>query len=301
MEKYEKFTVKNSTSLKKQTVYFYLKSIDLSESYISKLRKQEGSILLNNKIANLKAQIKDNDKIEILKNPSSSGSSISTVDCSNLSIVYEDDDYLVVNKPHNLACIPTKSHYSDNLGSQICSYMQRKDPNFVLRILNRLDKETAGLIVIAKNLFAYKNITKIDKTYYALCYGNLDQNEITINQPILTKNINGINIMKREVSPLGKEAITHITLIKNYKDYCLAKFKLETGRTHQIRVHTAFIQHPLLGDSIYFSKTSKESMPENIPNHTMLILKEISFLHFRINQLLHFEINFPKEWHNFIK
>ena len=248
MEKYEKFTVKNSASLKKQTVYFYLKSIDLSESYISKLRKQEGSILLNNKIANLKAQIKDNDKIEILKNPSS-GSNISTVDCSNLSIVYEDDDYLVVNKPHNLACIPTKSHYSDNLGSQICSYMQRKDPNFVLRILNRLDKETAGLIVIAKNLFAYKNITKIDKTYYALCYGNLDQKEITINQPILTKNVNGINIMKREVSPLGKEAIKEYLpmqkgdVFQTYAD--TTKLEQETGYKPKISLHegiTRFIE-----------------------------------------------------------
>lgn len=300
MEKYEQFIVKNARSLKKQTVYFYLKNIGFSESYISKLRKYESSILLNNEIANLKTPINNDDTIKILNNPSNK-STITPTDCTDLTVVYEDDDYLIINKPHNLACIPTKSHYTNNLGGQICSYMQNQDSNFVLRILNRLDKETAGLIIIAKNLFAYKNIADINKIYYALCYGTLEQKETTINKPILTKNINGINVMKREVSLDGKNAITHVKLIKNYKDYFLSKFKLETGRTHQIRVHMSYIGHPLLGDSIYSDNINKDYLSNTIPDHTMLILKEISFKHFRTNKIIHLEIEFPDEWQKYIK
>ena len=298
MKKYEEFTISNSQSLKKATIYFWLKNIGLSESYISQLRKQKNSIFLNNNIANLKTQINDGDRLKISNNPTEK-SNLYNSDFSNLSIVYEDDDYLIVNKPHNLACIPTKSYYNDNLGAQVCSYMQKENQDFVLRIINRLDKETAGLVVIAKNLFAYKNLSNLKKEYFALCHGNLSSTQMTINKPILTRNINGINIMKREISEEGKQAITHVELIKNFDKYCLVKFHLETGRTHQIRIHMSHINHPLIGDTIYSDKAI-DSQIQPTPDHTMLLLKLISFKHFRTNQIISLEINFPEEWKQYL-
>lgn len=299
MKIYEEFTITNCQSLKKPTIYFWLKSIGLSESYISQLRRQKDSIVLNDNNANLKTQISDGDKLNIANNPTEKTNFYNT-NFSNLSIVYEDEDYLIVNKPHNLACIPTKSHYNDNLGAQVCSYMQKENQGFVLRIINRLDKETAGLVVVAKNLFAYKNLSNLQKEYFALCHGNLSSTQMTINKPILTRNINGINIMKREISEEGKQAITHVELIKNFDKYCLVKFHLETGRTHQIRIHMSHINHPLIGDTIYSDKAI-DSQIQPTPEHTMLLLKLISFKHFRTNQIISLEINFPEEWKQYLK
>ena len=169
-------------------------------------------------------------------------------------------------------------------------YMKQKDENFVLRVLNRLDKETAGLVLIAKNIPAYNNIKDFEKTYFSLCEGNLDAASFDINSPILTKIENGINVRKREVSPLGKPALTHVSLIKNFEDFCLCSFTLETGRTHQIRVHMNSIDHPLLGDTIYNEKY------KNSNSHAFLILKKLSFKHPKINEVLSFEIDFPKDW-----
>ena len=133
---FEISNIKN-LKLKSPTVYYYLKSKNFSESYISKLRTSKDSILLNKTFATLKSQIKDGDILSVANNPQNS-STILPCD-GNLDIVFEDDDFLLVNKPHNLACMPSRSHYSDNLGGIICKYMQNKDKNFVLRIVNRLE------------------------------------------------------------------------------------------------------------------------------------------------------------------
>lgn len=299
MKNYEMFEISNikSLKLKSPTVYYYLKSKNFSESYISKLRTAKDSILLNDTPATLKFQIKDGDTLSIANNPQNS-STILPCD-GNLDIIFEDDDFLLVNKPHNLACMPSRSHYSENLGGIICKYMQSKDKNFVLRIVNRLDKDTTGLVLIAKNLIAYNSIKDFKKEYYAICYGNFDEKSFTINSKIETIQHNGINQMKRIVSNDGKSAITHVEVIENFDDFSLIKLTLETGRTHQIRVHLSSIKHPLLGDKIYIEE---DKILSQFPfTHTMLLLKKISFTHFRTNQTMEFEINFPPLWTNFLE
>ena len=299
--KYETFVIKEANLLKQQTVYFFLKSKGISESYINKLRKKSGLILLNNTPANLKSSLKENDILQIAKDPSTKQTQFgNNSTAQSLQILFEDDDFLIVNKPHNLSCMPSRSHFNDNLGNLICQYMQKQNPNFVLRIFNRLDRETAGIVIIAKNLFSYNALQKhrkdVKKEYYALCYGNIKEKTITINQPILTRTENGINILKREISPKGKSATTHLKVVKNFENYCLAKFSLDTGRTHQIRVHTSYINHPLLGDRLYNSIQDCKNA-----SHTMLLLKSISFQHFRTQKIIQIEIDFPQDWKQFLK
>ncbi len=301
MEVYEKFKIREISHLKSPTIYCFLKANGISETYIRNLRKNSSSILLNGTPANTRTKIAPLDTIEISKSPSPA---TQTNLCEGtLDILFEDEDFLVVNKPHNLACTPTRSHFGMNLGGQICKYMQEKDPNFVLRILNRLDRETAGIVVVAKNLLAYSSFSKsrIQKEYHAIARGNIYEN-ITIDKPILTVTKDGINEIKRVISPEGKRAVTHVEVVKNFDGLCHVKLSLETGRTHQIRVHLSSIGHPLLGDTLYGQSpatTCAKTAENTQPNHTMLILKKISFKHFRTEKNVSLEVPFPPEWKNF--
>jgi len=208
-----------------------------------------------------------------------------------LNIIYETDDVLVINKPHNLSCIPSRAHLDDNLGTLIKKHLD--DNNFTLRVINRLDKDTAGIVVVAKSLNSYKNITITNKEYYALCKGTFDKKTFTINQPIHTLvDENGHNIMKRIISSDGKPAITHVEVLKEFDNYSLIKLTLETGRTHQIRVHLSSIGHPLVGDPIYNKNCDNTS-------HTFLLLKKATL---SINNSTPTTINvdFPEGWNKYL-
>ncbi len=290
MIEYEKFLIENISSLKQPTIFFFLKNNNFSEHYIKNLRTFPNSMKLNGEYVKINQKLKNGDVLEIHKNPNIK-TNIHLCE-GKLDILFEDDDYLIVNKPHNLSCTPSKSHYCDNLGGQVCHYMNDKQPNFVLRILNRLDRETAGIVVIVKNLLAYNNTNKINKVYMALCNGKLTEKQFTINQPILTKNENGINQLKRVVSENGKKAITHVITEQIYNNYSLIRVTLETGRTHQIRVHLSHIGNSLIGDSIY-SENPNET-------HTFLLLKEISFIHFRTNQKIFIQVDYPLDWKKYL-
>ncbi len=339
MEKYENIKIEDVANLKRPTIYFFLKERKFSEHYIKNLRNESSAILLNGTPVNIRKEIKDGDILEIKKNPNAP-SKIQFCD-GKLDILFEDDDYLIVNKPHNLACIPTRSHYGMNLGGQVCKYMHDKDENFVLRIINRLDRETAGIVVIAKNPIACNSMTDLRKEYHAICYGNIEH-DFTIDKPILTLTHDGINERKRIISPNGKRAVTHIevlrhisnsdnktTLVNNQtlsenqitshcttlahdnnlkKDMTLVKLTLETGRTHQIRVHMADAGHPLVNDDLYgFSENLNKDTHQkfnDIPNkstHAMLLLKNITFTHFRTGQVVALSIPYPASWKNFFE
>ncbi len=289
MKNFETYTIENCSKLKKSTIYFFLKNIGLSEHYIKNLRNTSGAILLNNNQTTINAQIKDGDIVSISNNPYSA-SKIKPCEGS-LDILFEDEDFLIVNKPHNLSCMPTQSHYSNNLGGQIVNYMQEKQPDFVLRIVNRLDKDTAGIVIVAKNVIARNNTSCINKVYYALCKNTFDSfAPFTINKPIHTVNTNGINQMKRIISYEGKQSITNILPIKNFSNYALVQATLETGRTHQIRVHLSSIGHPLIGDTIYNSDF------EGQHTNSYLVLKKISFVHFRTQKTITLEVPYPDNW-----
>ncbi len=278
--KYESITAtKNYDKL-----YYLLKDNSFSEAYLSKLRQNEKNLLINNTPANMRSKVKKGDivyfALEVGKK-----TEIQTCEM-NLDIVYEDDFLLVINKPPLLASTPTKSHFTYNLAGGVCSYMSKKTNNFVYRILNRLDKDTSGLVLIAKSPFAYQNTTEIEKTYEAICEGQISS-PITIDKPIYTENINGINTLKRIISPLGKDATTFVHPIKSGKNFSHISLKLIQGRTHQIRVHLSSIGHPLVGDVVYGNKS------ELIP-HTALICKTMSLIHPKTRERMVFEAKYPE-------
>lgn len=236
-----------------ETIYQYLKRKGFSENYVRNLRKKEGYIRLNNETAFTNVVVKNGDVLELYKNPN-------CPPCSTMqniippNIAYEDEDILVVNKPSGMPCTPSRSHKEYCLVNAVLSYMQPKDASFVVRIVNRLDKDVAGLVCIAKhslisNLLNENNY--IDKTYYAICEGLLTSYAIIDKKIATTKNEFGYNNHKREISENGKLAVTYVTPIVGYKNYTLCRVKIEHGRTHQIRLHMASIQHPLLGDQLY--------------------------------------------------
>ena len=268
-----------------ESIYYFLKEHSFSENYIKNLRKTWGNFVLNGEIVNIRKPLGLGDNLKINSSPNQQTSIKQCI--LPLDIVYEDEYYLLVNKPSCISCMPNHSHYNHNLAGAIAHYMQDKERDFVVRILNRLDKDTAGIIIVAKDSISQKEIKNIDKTYYAICEGVLDK-PLTIDRPIKTVSKNGINDRKRIISPDGQSATTFVTPIKSNGKTTLVSLKLINGRTHQIRLHMSSIGHPLLGDELYGQKIK-------VISHTALVCKELSFYHPYLKQILSFEINFPDD------
>lgn len=165
-----------------------------------------------------------------------------------LSLLYEDDDFLVVDKQPNMPIYPTPGHDKDSLANAVSAYYQQKNQQIAFRPLFRLDKDTTGIVVLAKNSYsAFACSQKISKKYIAVCEGEL-KGTGKICHPIQKKEGHRI---QREVNPLGERAVTHYRVLSASHNHSLVEFQLETGRTHQIRVHMSFIGHPLAGDDFY--------------------------------------------------
>ena len=201
-----------------------------------------------------------------------------------LNIIYEDDALLILNKPAGIAVHPSILHYDNSLANGVRYYFDNINLKKKIRPVNRLDFDTSGLIIFAKNEYVQENLIRqmqnntFHKEYMCLAEGIFENSKGIINAPIDRKPN---SIIERCVSPDGKMAITHYEILKSFDNYSLVKCILETGRTHQIRVHLAYIGHPLLGDSLY-------GHPSDIINRQALHSYKISFLHPISNK----EINF---------
>lgn len=268
-----------------KNIYYFLKTHSFSENFIKNLRRTWGNFVVNGENVNIRKELKAGDLLEINANPNAKTTIMHCV--LPLDIVYEDEYYLLINKPSGISCMPNKSHYSLNLAGAICAYME-KEKGFVLRVAGRLDKETSGIIIVAKDSIALKELGQVKKTYYAICKGVLEK-ETIIDEKILTRQENGFNIMKREVSALGKEAKTFVKPIKNDSKHTLLEIKLEHGRTHQIRVHLSHIGHPLVGDPLYGEKSE-------LIDRTALHCRNISFYHKFKKEQLSFSTPLPKDF-----
>ncbi len=172
----------------------------------------------------------------------------------SIDIIYEDNDLLVVNKPPFIVVHPTKSHQNNTIANGVAYYFKQKNIKRKVRLVNRLDMNTSGIVIIAKHPYAHNELARqmksnlVQKYYYAIVEGNIKEDRGTINEPIARLNEEDII---RVVHPSGKECITHYTVEKRLNNMTLVKLKLETGRTHQIRVHLKHIGHPLIGDTLY--------------------------------------------------
>jgi 23S rRNA pseudouridine1911/1915/1917 synthase len=170
-----------------------------------------------------------------------------------INIVYEDDYLLVINKPAPLAVIGTGTHYEHNLSLMIANYYKKTNIKAAIHIVNRLDKDTNGLMMVAKHQYIHHlfstDVSKITRKYRAIIEGVIEEKEGIINLPIKKKP--GEREIRRMVDESGKEAITNYKTIDDNKFYSLLDISLKTGRTHQIRVHFSHLGHPLVGDELY--------------------------------------------------
>lgn len=175
-----------------------------------------------------------------------------------IDIVYEDNDLLAVNKPPYIVVHPTKSHQDNTVANGVAYYFRQHDIKRKVRLVNRLDMNTSGIVIIAKHPYAHNELANqmkantVDKYYYAIVEGTVKEDSGTINEPIAKLNPEDI---VRVVHPSGRECITHYTVEKRFNNMTLVRLKLETGRTHQIRVHMKHIGHPIVGDALYGSES----------------------------------------------
>ena len=210
----------------------------------------------------------------------------------DLNIIFEDDWLLVVNKPAGIAIHPSVLHYSDSLCNGIRFYFDKIGLKKKIRPVNRLDLNTSGLVVFAKCEYIQECLinqmknNQFKKEYLAVCNGIFDKKSGTINLPIARKEN---SIIERCISENGQTAITHYTVLKEFDNYSLVKCSLETGRTHQIRVHMSAIGHPLLGDSLYGSIS-------NLINRQALHCFNLQFIHPVYNNDLNFWGDLPNDF-----
>lgn len=211
----------------------------------------------------------------------------------NIQVVYEDDDLLIVNKPPYIVVHPTKSHPTGTLANGVIFHFRKNNDNSIVRLVSRLDRDTSGLIMIAKNQFSHMMLAKymekglIEKSYLAIIHGKLKEKEGTIDRPIGRPTNETI---KRAVLEDGQRSITHYKVLEEFSDSELVQLILETGRTHQIRVHLSYEGHPIYGESLY-----SEFNDEDLINRQALHAYRLKLPHPRSGEVLEFQCEMPED------
>ncbi len=266
---------------------------NLSRSYIQKLIKDE-QITVNDKP--IKANYKMNvDDFLLLEEPQLQEPDIIAENIP-LDILYEDADLLIINKPKGMVVHPAAGHYTGTLVNALMYYCKQElsGINGVMRpgIVHRIDMDTTGSLIVCKNDFSHNHVAEqlkehsITRIYHAIVHGVLKEDEGTIDAPI---GRHPIDRKKMSINAKnGKEAITHYKVLQRFKNFTYIECKLETGRTHQIRVHMASIHHPLLGDAVY----GPAKCPYKLQGQT-LHAKTIGIQHPRSNAYLEIDAPLP--------
>lgn len=245
----------------------------MSDRLLLKLKKLD-RIYLNGDVTSVNHLVLENDLIECYLDYEEDNSNIVPTEMP-LNIIYEDEAYIVVNKPAGIPVHPSMDHYTDSLSNGIAFYFNQIGLKKKIRPVNRLDKDTSGIVIFAKNEYIQECLVRqmkskeFIKRYIAVVNGNLDNFEGTINAPIARKEG---SIIERCVSETGDIAITHYKVLKRKTDFDIVECILETGRTHQIRVHFAYLGHSLLSDTLYGTSSS-------LINRQALHAYEVEFTH----------------------
>ncbi len=292
-----KYVIEDETNLIRLDKYL-IDILNISRNKVQEMIK-ENLITVNGKLVKSSYHLKMNDTILITGKLEETTNAIP--ERMDLNIVYEDDDVMVINKPSGLVVHPAAGHFTGTLVNGLLEHTNNlSSNNGDLRpgIVHRIDKDTSGLIVVAKNDKAHEALAKQlkDKTlcriYLALVEGRINHDTGTIDAPI---GRDATDRKKMSVTDLNsKDAITHFRVIERYKNATLLEVKLETGRTHQIRVHMAYIGHPVVNDPVYSNHKSTDF-------GQMLHAKEIEFVHPTTNKLMHFTCEVPEEFNNILE
>jgi len=273
---------------------------DITRSAVSRLIA-EGLVTVNGKTASKNYKCRENDTISVIvpdaKPLEAKAESIP------LDIAYEDSDLLVVNKPKGMVVHPAAGNYEGTLVNALLYHCGStlSGINGVIRpgIVHRIDKDTSGLLIVAKNDFAHLSLAQqikehsFHRAYEAVVYGNVKEESGTVNQPI------GRHPKERKKMAVtdknSKNAVTHYEVIKRYADFTHIRCVLETGRTHQIRVHMSYIGHPLAGDSVYGPKKVIKSLEGQC-----LHAREIGFVHPRSDEYIELKSPLPSYFTDFL-
>jgi len=273
---------------------------DVSRSYISQLIK-EGLILVNGEKKKPKYVVKKDDKIQI-QLPKRETLEPEAEEIP-LDIVFEDEDIIIINKPKGLVVHPAPGNKTRTLVNALLNHtkdLSTINGNTRPGIVHRLDKDTSGLLVVAKNDLAHKRLVEqlkkheIKRVYVALVHGIVERDEATINAPIGRNPRNRIKMAVTNIN--SKEAITHYRVLERFDDYTYVEASLETGRTHQIRVHMAYINHPVVGDPLYTRRKNEFGIKTQ-----MLHAKRIGLKHPSLGEYMEFEVQPPQEFNEVIK
>lgn len=294
------FTVSAENAGDRIDKYISENNENLSRSAVAKIIDEQG-VKVNGSVVSKNYKCRENDKITVLvPEPKPLETKPENIP---LDIVYEDDDLLVVNKPKGMVVHPAAGNYDKTLVNALLYHCgdSLSGINGVMRpgIVHRIDKNTSGLLIVAKNDFAHQGLAKqikehsFSREYECVVHGNIKEDKGTIHQPI------GRNPKDRKkmavVYKNSKDAITHYKVIERFGAFTHVRCRLETGRTHQIRVHMAYIGHPVAGDDVYGPKKCEKEL-----NGQCLHAKYIGFVHPRTNKWLEFESDLPEYFTSFL-
>lgn len=274
----------------------FLKYKGISRRIIGRTKFHGGSFEVNGKEVWVRETLKEKDQVQ-LNLPIEKGND--RLDSSNneLDIIYEDEDYLIINKPSGILSVPSPDNRTDTVANRVKGYFVRNNYRHqVVHIITRLDLYTTGVMLIAKNTLAHSLLGKaleektIDKQYEAVVHGYLEKKEAFISQAIARSKD---SIIERVVSSEGKESITEYKVLEELpNNLSYLSLNLHTGRTHQIRVHMSHIGHPLVGDELYGSSDSMEGQA--------LHCKEITFRHPFTKKIVSFKAELPSNMRKLI-
>lgn len=294
MENIIKFTVDENDDPKKLREYLR-RSAKLSGRLI-KGAAMDGRIKVNNNIAKLNYILKCGDVVTLdISKEETQDIQPEDID---IEIVYEDIDVIVVNKSPGMVVHPTKKYQSHTLANALLYYFEKTNQSAIVRLVSRLDMDTSGLILIAKNQFSHMSLARdmhsedFRKNYLAVVHGHLEDKSGTIDLPIYRQTGDDI---RRIVDDRGQQSITHFNVIESLKGGELVELTLETGRTHQIRVHMSQMGHPLYGDSLY------GKMEDEYIERQALHAYKLSFPHPKSGKVINLEVGLPNDMKDLIK
>ena len=291
--------------IKRELIYLEESLVNRIDKYLADLIEEvsrtelkeyfnQGKILVNGKVVKPSYKLETNDVIVVEEIKQDEIDMVK--ENIPLDIVYEDDDLIVVNKPSGLVVHPAPGHTHGTLVNGLlyhCNQLSNMNGDIRAGIVHRIDKDTSGLLVVCKNNYAHRILAEqlkektTTRTYIAIVTGNISHNLGRIEAPI---GRDPSNRQKMAVVQNGKSAVTHFKVLDRYRDFTLLELKLETGRTHQIRVHMAYINHPVVGDPLYGVKKQTTEFGQ------YLHAKTLGFIHPRTNEYMEFTSELPEEF-----
>lgn len=263
------------------------KRLNISSRLLTKLKKNQ-SIFINDAYVKYHQLVNRGDIIKIVMAEEPSQFEAEDIP---FDVVYEDVDVIIVNKQPGIVTHPTKSHFTGTIANAAQYYLNKKEMDCRIRFVNRLDMDTSGLLIIAKNPYTHHILSeqmkedKVEKRYVAFVEGVVKKDFDTIDEPIHRPTDDSV---KRVVDPQGQRSITKYRVLERYKDATLVEVHLLTGRTHQIRVHMNHLGHPLIGDHLY-GETS------NLIDRQALHANYLKFLQPRYRRIVEVKADFPKD------